>query len=317
MLTITGYTLSQFQRCKRPYAISQTHKFIKWRPQTLLEACLRHGIFQLSNGESLDKVTSRSVNNFLSEAKNPGLDAEGKDTYSLAMDYCAIIRNVFEFLSRLTLLSLREVPPVQLSANVQWQPLSFMDETGTLHKWKIVDYISEDVLGELHGWDVFGDIAACDTPMSLHFLAIGKRIGNHQHSPWCKIYTHPKIPKVYRFQKRDTSKLEGEWGAMWFSTNPDNSSNEWVNLMARDNVFGGIIKHVNVKEVGGDTREAFKHDVLIEAEAMEQVGAESNIRAIPMSRYACDRPYICPHQLYCYSPSNITLDSVGIYRKKG
>lgn len=310
-MLINGYSLTQFQRCKRPYIIGKTHVVNKWRPQSLLSMCLRYAIFGLSNGGKLEQVSSIAVNSFLTAARNPGLDVEGIDTYTLAMDYVAIIRNTLEYLSRLTLLTLKEIPPFKLSADISWQFLSTVDEAGVLHRWKFVDYIEDDVLPELHSWEVFGDIAALDGPMQLHLIAIGKRKGCHQHSPWCRIYSHPKLANIYRFQKKSGNQLEGEWRPIWFSANSDNKPKEWVDLMLKDNVIGGIIKHINVKEVSQQHRANFIGDVLAEAEVMSYMPADA--RAVPMSRYACDKPYTCPHQLFCYS--NLALDKVGIYKK--
>lgn len=315
MLYLNGYTIGQFQRCKRPHAIARTHRLSKWRPQSLLGACLRMAIFSLSNGFEIEKVTSDAVNYFLSNARNPGLDVTGIDTYTLASDYCSIIRNVLEYLSRLTLLPLHEVSPISLSSTIYWQFLSHMDETGSLHRWKFVDYIEEDFTPELHSWEVFGDIAAADVPMTLHLVAIGQRRAQHQHSAWCKVYAHPNLANVYQFQRRDGGKLQGEWKAVWFSGNSQNNSKDWVDMMLRDNAVEGLIKHISIKEVSKEHQDLFEKDALIEGELMEQIHkAKMDPRDLSMSRYACDHPYTCPHQLYCYT--NAKLENAGIYESK-
>ena len=283
-----------------------------WRPQSLLSACLRQAIIHLSNGQALNEVTARAVNYFLAVTKNPGLDVRGVDTYTLAMDYCAIIRNVLEYLSQLTLLSLREIPPVSLTSSLQWQFLSHRDESGTLHRWKFVDYINEDITDELHSWEVFGDIAAAEMPMELHLVAIGQRKQQHQHSPWCKVYTHPKLLNVFRFQKKSGDGLEGDWKPVWYNQNQNNPK-QWVDLMISDNIVDNLIRHVSVTELPQEHLDLFMRDVLAEAETMEAV-YKTEPKKLPMSRYACDNPYPCPHQLYCYT--NATLDSAGIYEAK-
>jgi len=310
---LNGYMLGQWQRCKRPQLISKTHTLTKWRPQSLLSACLRHAIFNLSNGQALDKVAVTACNNFLSAAKNPGLDVYGIDTYTLSMDYLAIIRNVLEYLSRITLLTLREIPNQSLALNVWWQFLSHMDESGVLHRWKFVDYIDEDVLPELHSWEVFGDIAAAQAPMTLHLVSIGQRRGCHQNSPWCRIYAHPKLPNIHYFKKRK-GELAGEWKPVWFSGNSNNSPKEWVDVMMRDNAVDEVIRHIQVKEVAKEHIALFDKDVLFEAAQMKEYD-KSDPRDLPLSRYACDHPYACPHQLFCYN-LKLTLDNAGIYTRK-
>lgn len=312
-----GYTLSLFQGCKRPEAISKTHRLAQWRPQSLLGACLRAGIFDLSNGGDLDKVQRTAVQDFLNSAKNPGLDIRGIDTYTYAQDYCAIIRNVLEYLSRQTLLSLQDMPPMKLTSDVSWQFLSHKDESGTLHRWQFVDYLDEDLTPELHSWEVFGDIAAADMPMELHIVAIGKRQGSHQASPWCRIYSHPKLAKVYKFQKVKGDRLQGEWKPVYFAANSDNNPKDWVDTMFRDNVFPGIIRHVHIKEVSKEHRELFRRDVFTETEILRMMKVMRKLddpKQLPMGRYRCDNPFPCPHQNYCYT--NATLDGAGIYERK-
>src|SRR5215813_1147957 len=125
-------------------------------------------IFNISNGEDHDKATSKAVNYFLSLAKNPGLDVEhGIDTYTLAQDYCSIIKNIIELLSRLPLPRLQDIPHLTISPSITWSFLSHRDETGTIHRWKFVDHLPNDISSELHSWEVFGDIAAADSPMVL------------------------------------------------------------------------------------------------------------------------------------------------------
>ncbi len=315
MIYLNGYTIGQFQKCKRPHAIYRTHRLAKWRPQSLAGSCLRMAIFNLSNGVDPQKVSSQAVNYFMSNARNPGLDITGIDTYTLAADYCAIIRNVLEYLSRLTLLPLHEVSPISLTSTIYWQFLSHMDETGSLHRWDFVDYIPEDITPELHSWEVFGDIAAADVPMTLHLVAIGQRKAQHQHSPWCKVYTHPSLKNVYRFQKKGGGKLEGEWKPIWYSGNSQNSPKQWVNSMLQDNAIDGLIRHISIKEVSKKHQELFERDAVTEGELMEQIHkSKTDPRDLSMSRYACDHPFVCPHQLFCYT--NATLDNAGIYESK-
>lgn len=313
-MIINGHTLTQFQRCKRPIAISQTHNITKWRPQSLLSACLRMAIFNLSNDGNLEKATTRAVGHFLNVAKNPGLDVVGVDTYMLAMDYCAVIRNVLEYLSRLTLLSLRAVPDVSLSATDKWRFLSHMDESGVLHKWKFVDHLSKDITADLHSWEVFGDVAAAEAPMMLHVLAVGKRDGSHQNSPWCRVYAHPNLANIYKFQKKSKEKLDGEWKPKYYTDNSQNTPAKWVDLMLADNVPETLIQHVSIKEVSAEHQKLFDRDVAYEVNVIHSV-VKADPRTIPLSRYVCDKPYPCPHQFYCYN-TNLTLDNAGIYTRK-
>lgn len=313
MVTVNGYNISLFQRCKRPYVISQTHTFNKWYPPTLLGMCLRHAIFEMSSGVAVEQATQSAINYFIAQVRSPGLDITGVNTYEYAMDYCSIIRNLLEYLSRVPLLKLHHVKPLQLSNNVQWSFLSHTDETGVLHRWDFVDYVPEDVVPELHSWEVFGDVAANDSPMVLHMVSIGRRKGSHQDSPWARIFGHPRLGKIYRFKKK-SGDPEGEWKPVYFAGNSDNKSKDWVDSMVKENVIVGLIKHVSVKQVSAKHIDIFRHDVLEEAKAMGRVDGVDP-RSIPLSRYACDKPFTCPHQFYCYNV-DLTLDSAGIYTER-
>ena len=315
MITVNAHQIGLWQRCKRPYLISRTHKYDLWRPQSLLAACMRLAILNLSNGKSLEDVQVTATNNFLSYSRTPGLDVHGIDTYTLAMDYCSIMRNVLEYLSRLTLLNLVEIPPIQISPSVTWQFLACRDESGILHRWDFIPYLpdKDGIITELHQWDVFGDVAAYDSPMQLHLVAIGQRNGCHQASPWCRIYSHPRVANIFRFQKRSGTQLEGEWKPLWFAGSKLNNSKTWVDLMERDNVIETLVKHVNITQVTEQDKKNFLRDILYETSTMQATsGLEP--RDVPMSRYACDHPFICPHQQFCYS--SLGLDEVGVYIKK-
>lgn len=230
------------------------------------------------------------------------------------MDLCAVIRNVLEYLSRLTLLTLKEVKPVQLSDDVEWSFLSHKDESGVLHRWQFVDYLPRDIMEELHGWEVFGDVAAANAPMTLHLVALGKREGNHHISPWCRVYSHPSIANVYQFNKKSGAALEGDWKPVYFSGNSKNKPEDWVDWMERDNTTRGLVSHPRVTEVDDYFRKSFVSQVLYEAAQMVIITPKTDPTSLPMARSStCDKPFICPHQAYCYS--HLGIDDVGIYTK--
>lgn len=314
MITLNGYKVEQFQRCKRLHRIGITHRLTLWRPSSLLAACLRHAIFDLSSGKPLQEVSSTAVNYFLSAARSPGLDVGGIDAYTLAMDFTAIIRNVLEHLSRVPLLKLYHIIPKKLSEDVTWEFLSQSDESGALHMWAFPDYIPEDPLGELHSWRVFGDIAAEGAPMTLHMVAIGARSKAHQNSPWCKVYAHPRVANTFRFNKVSGRKLEGDWKPVYFSSNRSNTAKAWVDWMERDGAIQPLMAHLSIKEASRSDSQTFMRDVLTEARQIASIGTVHDPKTLPMGRYACDNPYICPHQYYCYT-SGMTLDGAGMYTK--
>lgn len=273
-------------------------------------------MFQLSDGVDPVKVASDASLYFMSAAKNPGLDVSGVDTYTYASDLIACLKNIIEYLSRTTLLHLSHIQPRQLSygSDITWNFMSTIDDSGVLHRWKTVDSIPSDPIEQLHGWEVFGDMAALEAPMTLHLIAIGRRDGSHQRSPWCKTYAHPTVANTYKFQKVSGDELSGkQWRPVYFAANNKNTPSDWVDWMQRDKAIDPLIQHINVSEVSKYHVSRFYRDVAYEYRSMKEF-EKTDIRLIPMSNYACDKPYICPHQSFCYNES-VTLDQIGVYSK--
>lgn len=280
---------------------------------------MRPAVFALSNGLSVSDVSTSAVNRFLSCVKQPGLDvAQGTNTYTLAMDFAATIRNVLEYLSRSTLLTLTQHPAVDLGEGLTWGFLSQRDESGVLHRWKFLDYITDDaVMKELHSWPVIGDIVAARAPMVVHFVSIGQTRNSRRVSPWARAYKSPTILGMLRFQKKSGEALTENWKPVWFGDNPKNSAASWVDQMLEDNAAEPLIRHVPVREP--DPVHAVNHlrDVRYEYRQMLNAGVDSNTldpMTLPMCRTQCDTPYVCPHQQVCYS-TKLTLENSGLYDK--
>lgn len=315
MTIFTGHSISQFQRCKRISAIEQTHRVTQWHASILLSTCLRWAIFKMSEGDDPNKVSKDAVLYFLAAAKKPGLDVMGIDTYTYAMDHVATLRNVLEHLSRVTLLELHHIPDHKISEDVSWRFMSSKDQSGVLHRWHVVDYIPKDITEELHGWEVYGDMAAADAPMVLHLIAVGRREGSHLVSPWTRTYAHPVVANTFKFNKVSGAGLRGKgWKPIYFSANSASTPKAWVDWMERDNAIEPLILHANLKELSSRHIMAFEHQVCLESIELDKALSVGDPRALPMSRYACDKPYVCPHQGYCYT-DDITLDDVGVYTK--
>ena len=315
-MILNGHLLRTWQTCQRRYQLESNYRYLRWNPNVLLNAVLRKAIAELSSGADSVSAATRAVNTFVISAKDPGFALpDGIDTYTLAMDYVATIRTIVEYLTRITLLPLTLPSSSVIRPGLDWNFLASRDETGVLHRWKFVDYINEDtVIKEVHSWEVFGDMAVADAPMTLHLVSIGRRDGSHRISPWCRTYKSPAM-QFYKFRKQSGDPLTASWKPVWFSENPDNDPVVWVNLMEDDKLFdGGLIQHLNLKEVSDVHIEDFRRTLeylCTDIEAMNGV----NWNQMPMSRPACDVPYTCPHQQICYSQDpRKELRESGLYK---
>ena len=270
----------------------------------------------LSTGVEKPLITVKTVNAFLQNVKSPGLlRTEGIDTYKLAMDYAAMIRTQVEYFSRVTLLTLIKPKPITINPTTIWLPLSQSDESGALHRWRFVDYANDDAITtELHSWELFGDLALSGMPMTLHIVTIGRRDGNHHTSPWCKAYKAPSF-NMYKFQKKSGSGLSDNWKPIYFADDIDLDPSDWVDQMIEDDVITRLVTHINVTEPYECHKLNFKRDLDLEIEHMYQHLATPWYER-PMSRGACDRPYICPHQELCFSlDAKSELEGNPLYEK--
>lgn len=313
---LNGHMIQQWQRGRRLFAIEHKYRYLKWHPTALFSAMMRRAVYQLSNGGDVVKVTSAAIADFLAAAKYPGMDTiAGTDTYKLAMDLCATMRSVLEYISRLTLLTLHHHAPV-MTPEYRWGFLSYPDDSGVLHKWQFVDRIDQDALYRvMHSWAVMGDLVFGRVPMVVHFVAIGQTRDSRRQSPWCKAYSSPAVAGVVRFQKRSGTPLEGAWKPVYLADDPRPDARAWVDKMLADNVTEPLVRHIDVKQPTDKHVREFMRDLDYEHTQMllaNVLDPTFDPMTLPMCRSACDTPYPCPHQFVCYS-NNQTLDACGLY----
>lgn len=241
------------------------------------------------------------------------------------MDLVATARNVIEQLSRCALTKLHELPSGEIQTGpdfdrdldwlCDWSYSSYIDDDNHLHRFVFVESINEStVVKQLHSWPVIGDIIVANSPMQLHFIAIGTTRGNHRISPWCRAFKSQSVPNL-RFQKKSGDALEGsDWREVWFASNPKNTSAFWVDQMTADNLIPSLIHTITVTIPAQHHIDTFYHDVAVLYAAITAVTPTTTPLTLPMSRAACDSPYTCPHQSVCYS-TKTDIDATGLYAK--
>lgn len=292
--------LTSFQRCPRIPKLQEAKTPKRWRARELAEIHLRSGIISLSRGAKLTSVTADIQASFLEQCANPGLETDAHP-YVLAKDWTAILGNVLESVSRGTLPKLKVGPCILLPGGIKWECKSFQDENGGLHRWIMLDKLDSDSLTrELHSWHTDGDRCAAQVPMTLHIVEVGRNVGNHQSSPWCRIYKHPEVINRFAFQKKDGSPLEGGWRPAWFQDGDKNKSSDWVDMMERDQVK--LTHHISVKQATIEQVAEFERQITIEHRRMESLRS-ATWRELPMFRPACDLPP-CAYRNQCYSKNS-------------
>jgi hypothetical protein len=297
--------------------LEQSWRVIRYRPKRLFDQCLRQAVFAISNGTDPAQEIQKARTRFLSAAANPGLDlSEGADSWVVANDYAGMLSTVLTAISRLTLLTMQRLQPLPLDlaqesreSSWSWSPLSWSDESGTLHRWITVDAYDSAVLSrEAHSWAVFGDIVTLDAPLTLHVISIGQQRNGRRHSPWARAYKHPVIAHRYKFQRKNSrghgTSLSEQWIPIWYADQPQPDPVTWVDLMDSDGITPTLLHHIPIAQPS----EAVRRDTLDQlnslATRMSRLASEhpgpSDFVQEPMSRSACDSLIPCPHQELCY-----------------
>jgi hypothetical protein len=312
-MILDAYSLDTFQRCPRRWLLERSWRVIRWRPKSLFDSCLRQGIFQISNGSDPAAEIQRARTRFLSTAANPGLDlSEGADSWVVANDYAGMLSTVLTAVARTVLLTVQQLPPIRVTesdASSQWSPLSWSDESGTLHRWITVDAYDSAILSrEAHSWSVFGDIVTLDAPLTLHVISIGQQRNGRRHSPWARAYKHPVIAHRYKFQRKNSrghgTSLSEQWIPIWYADQPNPDPVTWVDLMDSDGITPTLLHHIPIAQPSEEVRRDTLDQLNSLATRMSRLVSEhpgpSDFVQEPMSRSACDSLVPCPHQELCY-----------------
>jgi hypothetical protein len=314
MLTITATDLRAWQTCRRRWLLERHWRVVRWRPASLFRSCLREGVFQLSNAAEIATVRSNARTRFLSEAANPGLDVMTGDPWTVAQDWAGMLGVVLTALSRLVLLTVTRTSPVELATGSQaaFLPLSWPDDSGTLHRWLTADAWDADALArEAHSWHTLADMVMLDAPMMLHVVEIGQQRSGRRHSPWARCYKHPVIAGMHRFQRPDGKggwrKLSGDqWKPLWYADQTRPDADAWCDLMDADHVTPSLLHHISIQQPSRAASARIRAEIALVSQEMALAAATHTTpaapMAMPMARAACDPvggP--CPWQWACFA----------------
>jgi hypothetical protein len=290
-MILSASLLTTAQKCPRRYLLEKdSPDHPRWNPRELFAAVFRQGVLNLSN-PGLKLVSPHTV--FRAQATSPGLDCS--KPWEVAEDCCAALSTSLEAISRLALPVVSPGPLVPLGEGLEWQVQSFVAESGELHRWAVVERFDEGALfRESHSWHVFGDMAALDTPMTLHFLELGPIRDGHLRSPWARAFSQPDFVNHFRFQRVGGGALRGKWKEIWFDRRQDPKT--WVDLMEKDGLQ--LLTHVPLKGLSKKNVEDFLAHAKWEAARLE---ALPPLESLPLYRPACDIPGPCPWQFKCYA----------------
>jgi hypothetical protein len=107
--------------------------------------------------------------------------------------------------------------------------------------------------------------------------------------------------------------LGSGWKPVWFASG-DNNAATWVDLQERDGVRA--IRHLSLKALEKEAAAEVLDQILFIKRHMDRTIGDWNY--FPMSRGACDIPYLCPWQEVCYQPfpQVVRVEDIGGYKRK-
>jgi hypothetical protein len=316
---IDARSLTTLQSCPRRFLLESDYEVLRWRPKSLLDACLRKGILAISNGGEAAPIAESLKAEFLQVAANPGIEvAYGANPYVIAKDCCAMLDTILRAAAGWGLPRLGDASPVRLNSSTEWSPLAFAGADGSLHRIITVDRWADDNLSrEAHSWYVTGDIAATRREMILHVVEIGQVRNGRRASAWARAWQHPTMPRLkLRFVHRDGTTFKG-WKAVYLADRRDLDPDEWVARMDTEGATNALVRHLRIGVPDDAVCDDTLRQMLLEASRANVLLSERSStpwRALPMSRGACDIiGHPCPWQSACYQ-SVTDVASLGLYR---
>jgi hypothetical protein len=156
-------------------------------------------------------------------------------------------------------------------------------------------------------------MAQSGLPLNLHVVELGAQRGGHLHGVWTRTFSHPVIAHQHKFQHTDGRRLGSGWKPVWFASG-DNNAATWVDLQERDGVRA--IRHLSLKALEKEAAAEVLDQILFIKRHMDRTIGDWNY--FPMSRGACDIPYLCPWQEVCYQPfpQVVRVEDIGGYKRK-
>ena len=101
-MILTAASISVLQSCPRRLLLEADYEVIRWRPKLLMDAMLRKGILEISQGANASSIAASAKADFLQSAANPGLDlSRGSDPYRVALDWCAMLDTILRAAPRM------------------------------------------------------------------------------------------------------------------------------------------------------------------------------------------------------------------------
>ncbi len=312
-IVLNSKILNTFQLCARKYAIERQFNLRRDHPNRAFSRVFLKSIFNLSSCMAPEAAAGIATQTFMTMARNGFNLPEGSNTFQFAQDCGAMLRCIIEYLGRCPLLTLEQSKPCLLPNGITWEPDVFMDQSGVLHSWRTVTAINQDSMyTHLQSWSTFANMMVFQAPLQLHLVAIGSNASGRRSIPWVKGYVNSVVSSGVRWRKHSGGALHDVFKPVWLADSVDHDVKKWVDGLIEERVIDSLIKHMDVKELDVAHRQKFLDD--LEYIGKQIQGLPKELTTIPMSRNACNRPYPCIHQHFCFSAQQDPANS-GFYNR--
>jgi hypothetical protein len=305
-MKLSAPLLTALSRCERRFQLEREYRVLRRRPREVFNELLNAALLAMSAGTETRAAAEEMSVRLFEQAASPGFDT-AQDPFTLTRDLCAAAHTMLEAISRTQDFEVHKTEPLE----DDWEFSALSNGIGdTLERWITVESWDEaERFRQQHSWYVYGDCCAAEQPMRIHVLELGPLRNGHYYSDWVRCYAHPALPNVYRFRRKDGTRLESSWSPVWMQDLYDKDAQDWVNGMKRDHA-----DQMHVLEVArprpADVRR-FKDEC---AQYRAVISSLGEWQQVPMRRTSCDLPP-CPWQAVCYARTFPQVDTLAPFAR--
>ena len=243
MPTTTAKILADDDRCRRA-----AYYFERWQvpaltPKQILTQAVEHGLMAVSDpGEAAAAESLRL-------ATEVGLDTAETDLLAVA-EHVSALAEFLAWLLRGDTAPYKRPEAIRMPNGSLWTSGAFLRaQERSLRYVALVDrWDAWTQMALENSWQVMGECAAYQVPMSVIVVPIGKLRKGRWSNPFTTAYRHP-VAKVLRFKKRDGEDFGSTWDRV-LREQDKASREEWLDAMTDDGVLAESlhVHHVDVPE---------------------------------------------------------------------
>ena len=251
----------------------------------------------LDAGLCTDKDPEKAAENqFLSLARDPGLDILGSDVFAIAVHYSKLAGILALSLRSAFAKPWEHVGMAPLPKGIAWKSSLYIAEA-KLRRIVLVDHWSDDRrMEERWNWYTVGEVCALNIPFLLHAITIGKSQEKRRYSPWTRCTQAPHT-NVFRFKrKKSTEGFAPSWREAW-REDCDIPTEHWLTRMREDGCMTDLVHTLEIPKL--PSKDAYLKEMVRMAREIERAPELPNMRLKGCFGFAP-----CPFRFVCHDELN-------------